>query len=71
MGNPILQNMNRPSKITNLMQLIKGDPNGMYENMIKTNPQFAQFVRENKGKTPEQIARENGIDFNLVKQLMR
>lgn len=35
------------------------------------NPQFAEFVRQNQGKTPEQIAADYGIDMNMVRELMR
>lgn len=37
---------------------------------MRTNPRFAQFVRANQGKTPEQIASENGIDYSAVRSLM-
>ena len=37
---------------------------------MRTNPQFAQFVKANQGKTPEQIAAENGIDYSTVRSLM-
>lgn len=33
-----------------------------------TNSDFAEFVRQNQGKTPEQVARENGIDFEAIKR---
>ena len=35
------------------------------------NPQFANFLKSCRGKTPEQVAQENGIDYNLVKQILK
>lgn len=68
--------MNNPlammAQIQNLQKMMQGrNPDQMYNYLIKTNPQFAQFVETNKGKTPEQIANENGIDFATLKQLLR
>lgn len=52
--------------INDLLSLAKGDPQAMYDNMLKTNPQFARFVEETKGKTPEEIAKANNIDPALL-----
>ena len=53
-----------------LLQAAKGDPKGMYERLMQTNPQFADFVRRNQGKSPQQIAQENGIDMDMLKRFM-
>ena len=76
MENPILQMLNKnrntgSSQISGILQAIKGNPQGMYDQMMQNNPQFADFVRRNQGKSAEQIARENGIDPNLLKNLFR
>lgn len=68
--------MNNPlammAQIQNLQKMMQGrNPDQMYNYLIRTNPQFAQFVETNKGKTPEQIANENGIDFATLKQFLR
>lgn len=34
--------------------------------LMESNPQFARFVQDNRGKTPAQIAREHGIDPSLL-----
>lgn len=42
----------------------------MMRMMMKINPQFRQFVEQNRGKTPEQIAQEHGIsldEFNMLR----
>lgn len=38
--------------------------------MMRSNQQFAAFVRDNAGKSPQQIARENGIDWDSVSRFM-
>lgn len=42
-------------------ELKHSNPEQLMEKMMEANPQFAVFVNQNKGKSPEQIARENGI----------
>ena len=54
----------------NLLQLAKGNPQPIFENMMRNNPQFRKFVEENKGKSPEEIARANGLDPLILKQFM-
>lgn len=41
-------------------------PQVIFQSLLSSNPQFASFVEQNKGKSLDQIARENGIDPNLV-----
>ena len=51
--------------------MMPSNPRQVFDNLMRTNPQFAQFVRENKGKTPEQALREHGLDFNRFKGMLR
>lgn len=46
-------------------------PEQLMQSMMKSNPQFAQFVEQNRGKSPEQIAREHGIDLGAVMQAFK
>ena len=55
--NPIMQLLNRSSK----------QPQQPRQTGI--NSQFVQFLKENEGKSPEQIAREHGLDFKYVNDL--
>ena len=74
MVNPILQMLNQRSSMNNLMGLInmaKGNPWGMYNNLMRNNPQFRQFVNDNRGKSAEQIAQEHGIDLSMLKDFMK
>ena len=67
--NPLM-NAILPKQGNNLMQVMQmlqqGDPEQIAEQMLQSNPKFKQFMEMNKGKTPEQVARENGIDLNAL-----
>ena len=69
MGNPILNMIGSMSNLQNALniygQLKSGNTEAVYNQMM-SNPQFKQFVEANKGKTPEQIARENNIDLSIL-----
>ena len=46
------------------------DPQTLMESMARSNPQFAQFVNDNRGKSPEQIAGEHGIDLDSIRKMV-
>lgn len=50
--------------------MVGGNPAAFAQRLMSTNPTFAQFVRQNQGKTPEQIASENGIDYGALRRYM-
>ena len=63
--------MNKMRQVANLMKMLRsGNPEQIAQQMMQNNPQFRQFVEANKGKTPEQVAREHGIDLNQIKSMM-
>ena len=75
--NPILNMMmgsnanNALNQAMQLKQLLQGgNPNVIYQQMLNSNPQFRQFVSDNQGKSPDQIAQAYGIDPNTIKQLL-
>ena len=47
------------------------NPEQVMQAMMRDNPQFAEFINANKGKSPEQIASEHGIDINAIKQMFK
>lgn len=53
-----------PRVPSDLLAAARGDPTGVYERMLATNPAFARFVADNRGKTPQQIAAEHGVDLS-------
>lgn len=60
----------RGNGINDLRAMIGGDPEAFARQLMRSNPAFADFVRRNQGKTPEQIAQDNGIDYNTVRKLL-
>lgn len=74
--NPLFQamtggNMGRMQQIASVMQMLKsGNPEQIAQQMMQSNPRFKQFMEQNKGKSPEQVARENGIDLSQLKNMM-
>jgi hypothetical protein len=39
-------------------------------NLTQTNPQFAQFVAQNQGRTPEEAFKAYGYDFRQVMSIL-
>lgn len=63
--------MNKMGQVANLMKMLRsGNPDQIAQQMMQSNPQFRKFVEANRGKTPEQVAREHGIDLNQIKSMM-
>lgn len=51
-------------------QMVGNDPDGFARQMMQNNPQFADFVRQNQGKTAQQIATEYGVDLGLLSNFL-
>ena len=63
--------MNKMGQVANILKMLRtGNPEQIAQQMMQNNPQFRQFVEANKGKTPEQVAREYGVDLNQLKSMM-
>lgn len=59
-------------QLKQMVGMIRGqDPRQVAQLMAQRNLQFAEFLRQNQGKSPEQIAADYGIDMNFVRDLMR
>ena len=82
MINPIMQALNganRQQSSSNMLgrmleikQLLNGQaPEVIYNRMMQSNPAFANFVRQNAGKSPEQLAQEYGVDLQTLQNLLR
>ena len=73
--NPLAQMMGQANGMGNLMQImnmVRGkDPNAVMGMLAQKNPQFRQFMESCKGKTPEQVAQEYGVDLSAVRQFLR
>lgn len=77
MSNPLMGVMgggptnNGMARLMNIARMVKnGNPEQIAKSLMQQNPQFRQFVEANRGKSPEQVARENGIDFNQIKSML-
>lgn len=73
-GSSNMKNMiggNQMQLISNIMRMAKSkSPEQAFMSLMQSNPQFRKFVEQNKGKTPEQIAQEYGVDLSQIKSMM-
>lgn len=71
-GNPVMSNIQAATQqIRQIKQMLNGrNPDAVAQMFAQKNPQFAQFQRDIAGKTPQQVAREYGLDWNMVKQMI-
>ena len=46
--------------------MLQGDTSALVSNLAQSNPQFAQFMAQNQGKSPEEAFRAYGYDFKQV-----
>lgn len=59
------------NQIGQLRQLAGGNPNAAIQMLSRQNPQFAKFMRDNQGKSPEQIAQDYGLDWGMIQNFLR
>lgn len=69
--NPLIGNLGSPTSntpnVANIVRMLKnGDSEQIAMNLLQTNPRFAEFMRQNQGKDPGQVAREHGIDLDQL-----
>lgn len=58
--------INNAMQFVKLLRSAKNNPQEVAAQMMQSNPQFKQFMDSVKGKTPEQFAKEHGIDISGV-----
>lgn len=59
------------NNLVSIIQMLKsGNPEQIAMNLMQKNPQFKQFVEANKGKSPEQVAKEHGVDLSQFKNMI-
>lgn len=54
-----------------LQDLLSGNPDVLFREMYRSNPQFKKFVDENKNKTAQEIMRDNHIDPDAFQQCLK
>ena len=77
--NPLMTSMNPMVNMRQMMQMVGSikqmmsgqNPDVVMKLFAQKNPQFAQFVKDNQGKSPEQIAKDYGLDWNMVQGFLK
>lgn len=71
--NPLMQSMgitqpgSNAASIGNILRMLRsGNPEQIAMNLMQQNPQFKAFIDANKGRSPEQVAKQYGIDLGTV-----
>lgn len=77
--NPLMTSMVPTDNMRQMMQMVGSikqmmsgqNPDVVMKLFAQKNPQFAQFVKDNQGKSPEQIAKDYGLDWNMVQSFLK
>ena len=77
--NPLMASMGPMNNMRQMMQMVNGikqmmngqNPDTVMKLFAQKNPKFAQFLRDNQGKSPQQIAQDYGIDWNMVQGFLK
>lgn len=77
--NPLMASMGPMNNMRQMMQMVNGikqmmngqNPDTVMKLFSQKNPQFAQFLRDNQGKSPQQIAQDYGLDWNMVQNFLK
>ena len=77
--NPLMASMGQMNNMRQMMQMVNGikqmmngkNPDTVMKLFAQKNPQFAQFLRDNQGKSPQQIAQDYGLDWNMVQNFLK
>ena len=77
--NPLMASMGPMNNMRQMMQMVNGikqmmngqNPDTVMKLFSQKNPQFAQFLRDNQGKSPQQIAQDYGIDWGMIQGFLK
>ena len=77
--NPLMASMGPMNNMRQMMQMVNGikqmmngqNPDTVMKLFSQKNQQFAQFLRDNQGKSPQQIAQDYGLDWNMVQGFLK
>ena len=77
--NPLMASMGPMNNMRQMMKMVNGikqmmngkNPDTVMKLFSQKNPQFAQFLRDNQGKSPQQIAQDYGLDWNIVQGFLK
>lgn len=62
--------MQLKARMAQLRSMMQGDPSALISNLAQTNPSFAQFLAQNRGRTPQEAFKAYGYDFDEVSRLV-
>lgn len=63
---PQAPQMQTKAKMAQLRSMLQGDTSALVSSLAQSNPQFAQFLAQNQGRTPEEAFKAYGYDFSQV-----
>ena len=77
--NPLMASMGPMNNMRQMMQMVNGikkmmngqNPDTVMKLFSQKNPQFAQFLRDNQGKSPQQIAQDYGLDWSMIQGFLK
>lgn len=58
------------ASMAQLREIMKGDPSSLISDLMQSNPQFAKFYEENRGRTPQEAFAAYGYDFDEVMKVV-
>ena len=77
--NPLMASMGPMNNMRQMMQMVNGikqmmngqNPDTVMKLFAQKNPQFEQFLRDNQGKSPQQIAQDYGLDWGMIQGFLK
>lgn len=77
--NPLMASIGPMNNMRQMMQMVNGikqmangqNPDTVIRLFAQKNPKFAQFLRDNQGKSPQQIAQDYGLDWGMIQGLIK
>ena len=77
--NPLMASMGPMNNMRQMMQMVNGikqmmngqNPATVMKLFAQKNPQFAQFLQANQGKSPQQIAQDYGLDWGMIQGFLK
>ena len=77
--NPLMASMGPMNNMRQMMQMVNGikqmmngqNPDTVMKLFAQKNQQFAQFLRDNQGKSPQQIAQDYGLDWGMIQGFLK
>ena len=67
---PQAPQMQLRAQMSQLRSMLQGDTSALVSSLAQSNPQFAQFMAQNQGKTPQEAFKAYGYDFQQVMNII-